>query len=227
MRSIATIRGVEVTQDSANVARWTTGADIDADGTNGSNKGIFAYRSDNSGLDTLADAGYPNQEWSDVLLDVGGKPLSNGRGGLYSSTSYFTRDNPISTRYLDATQIPYVVVNPIVLERCAGVCLGCLCYVKYNGLLIVAVCGDISGENDIGELSIKAAQMLGIPDSPRDGGVNDGVSFSMCCGRPAIIDNITYVLQPAGSLAFRRREKMNQLRWLGFEQHIDRLHELE
>jgi hypothetical protein len=50
---------------------------------------------------------------------------------------------------------------------------------------------------DIGELSIAAAEQLGIPSSPRHGGVNSGVLFEFWPGQPAKVNGEDYDLQPA------------------------------
>jgi len=46
-------------------------------------------------------------------------------------------------------------------------------------------------------LSIAAAHALEIPESPRTGGVSDGVQFELWPGTEVTIDGITYELQPA------------------------------
>jgi hypothetical protein len=171
---------------------------VDADGSNGQNGNQFAYRADDHGLDALANAGWPNQGWRDVLIDDGhGVPTGDGHGNWYSQTSYTWRGQPLATRYVDATSVPYVVVNPIVRRKAAGVVIGCRARITLGSKSIDAIVADVSGANDIGELSIKAAQLLGIPDSPRHGGVAGGVAFEMWPGSPASIDGEDYELQRA------------------------------
>ena len=196
MSEIAKIGDVSVLQDEDGRVHWTSGAKIDADGSNGQNGNAFAYRADDKGLDALANAGWPHRGWRDVLLDRGdGTPLSDGEGNWYSQTTYAWRGRPVATRYVDATAVPYVVVNPIVRRHAAGIVIGCQARITYQGKSIDAVVADISGSTDIGELSIEAAQRLGIPDSPRVGGVTGNVLFEVWPGRPAILQGTTYELQ--------------------------------
>ena len=195
---LANIKGVSVMQDDDGRVYWTSGAAVDADGSNGQNGNRFAYRADDKGLDALSNAGWPNQGWRSVLIDDGhGTPTGDGQGNWYSMTTYAWKGRPLSTRYVDATTRPYIVVNPIVRLKAVGVVIGCRARVTYSGNSIDAVVADVSGAGDIGELSINAAQMLGIPDSPRTGGVADGVMFEMWPGTAASIQGEDYALEPA------------------------------
>jgi hypothetical protein len=87
-------------------------------------------------------------------------------------------------------------VNPIVRCNATGVVIGCKARLTYNGASIDAVVADVSGAGDIGEISIAAAEILGIPSSPRTGGVPSGVSFELWPGQAATIDGEAYQLQP-------------------------------
>lgn len=73
---------------------------------------------------------------------------------------------PVATRYVDATTVPYVVVNPKVRQKATGVVIGCRARVTYENNTIDAVVADVSGWNDIGEMSIRAAQLLHFPPRP-------------------------------------------------------------
>jgi hypothetical protein len=68
---LATVNNITVIQDDDGRVHWTSGAAVDADGSNGQNGNAFAYRADDTGLDALANAGWPNQGWRNVLLDRG------------------------------------------------------------------------------------------------------------------------------------------------------------
>ncbi|CAB3901086.1 hypothetical protein LMG26684_04607 [Achromobacter mucicolens] len=195
---LETIKGIQVVQDDDGRVHWTSGAAIDADGANGQSGGPFAYRADNRGLDNNANAGYPNGNWTSILIDNGnGKPLDDGSGNWYSQTTYFWAERPVPTRYVDSTQIPYVVVNPKVRIKAAGVVIGCKARVTYKDRSVMAVVADVSGSNDIGELSIAAARALELPESPRAGGISAGVQFELWPGTEVTIDGETYKLQPA------------------------------
>ena len=67
----------------------------------------------------------------------------------------------------------------------------------YKNKTIDAVVADVSGGNDIGEMSIAAAQLLGIPSSPRHGGVDSGVTFEFCPDQAAVVNGENYQLQHA------------------------------
>jgi hypothetical protein len=194
---IAKIGTVTVTQDDDGRVFWTSKAAVDADGSNGQNGNPFAYRADNKGLDANKNAGWPNK-WHGVLIDQGdGTPMSDGNGNWYSQTTYAWKGRPIPTRYVDATAVPYVVVNPFVRKHAVGVVIGCRARVTYNNKTIDAVVADVSGADDIGEISIAAAKRLGIPDSPRKGGVGKGVLFEFWPGSAAVIAGEIYELKPA------------------------------
>jgi hypothetical protein len=78
---LANINSVSVKQDSDGRVHWLSGAAVDADGANGQQGNPFAYRADDHGLDALANAGWPNHGWRNVLLDDGhGAPTGDGRG---------------------------------------------------------------------------------------------------------------------------------------------------
>ena len=93
--------------------------------------------------------------------------------------------------------MPYVVVNPYVRRNAIGVVIGCRALVTYKGKSVEAVVADVSGANDIGEISIAAALAVAIPSSPRTGGVDGGVQFEIWPGTPAVVSAERYELQPA------------------------------
>jgi len=197
---IATIHGVTVVQNEDGSVCWVSGAAVDADGSNGQAGGPFAYRyPDDDGLDRLANAGWPNEEWIDVLYSDGnGHPLTDGEGNAYSKTSLILPGN-VANRSVDAFSVPYVVVNPHVQYNATGVVLGCLATVAYQGRSIEAVVADVGPGNRIGEISVAAAKALGIADSPLSGGVSTHeVSYTLYPGKAAVLNGVTYPLQRAG-----------------------------
>ena len=201
--TLAVVKGITVLQDDDGRVHWQSGAAVDADGANGQNGKPFSYRKDDKGLDALANAGYPNQSWRDVLVVENDRPKDDGNGNWYSMTTYAWKSRPVETRYVDSTTVPYVVVNPHVRMKAKGVVIGCKARVTYKSgkkkaKKIDAVVADVSGGNDIGELSIAAAEELGIPSSPRHGGVNSGVTFEFWPDKPAKVNGEVYELKPAG-----------------------------
>jgi hypothetical protein len=197
---IAVIKGIPVYQDEDSFRiTWTSGAAVDADGANGQAGKPFAYRfsGGDDGLDTLADAGYPHQSWEDVLYDDGSRhPLTDGKGNAYSKTSYTWPHRSVVERAVDACTVPYVVVNPHVRSNSAGIVIGCKALVTFGGKTVEAVVADVSGPSDIGEISVAAAEALGIDPSPRTGGIDSGVSFQLFPGTAAVVNGVTYLLQP-------------------------------
>jgi hypothetical protein len=197
---IATIGNVQVTQDPDGRVHWTSGANIDADGANGQNGNPFAYRyPTNDGLDDIrGSAGYPNGSWRDILVDDGsGKPLTDGSGNAYSRSTYTWPGRSVADRAVDATAVAYVVVNPHVRTNAKGIVIGCKAVLSYNGNSVDAVAADVSGGGQIGEISIAAAKALGIPSSPRTGGVDSGVDYSLWPGTPGVVNGETYLLERA------------------------------
>ncbi|MFG1477389.1 hypothetical protein V5F53_01840 [Xanthobacter sp. V4C-4] len=195
---LAKIKGISVVQDDDGRVHWHSGGAIDADGANGQRGAPFAYRMDDNGLDALANAGWPNAGWHNVLMDRGdGFPLADTNGNVYSRTTYAWKGRPITPRYVDAVTVPYAVVNPLVRLRAVGVVIGCRARIGYSGRSIDAVVADVSGAGSIGELSIAAAMALGIPSSPRNGGTDQGVQFEIWPGSAALTGGEIYELQRA------------------------------
>jgi hypothetical protein len=195
---LAKIKNIPVIQEDDGRVHWVSGAAIDADGSNGQNGNAFAYRADDRGLDALAAAGWPDGGWRNVLLDHGDRtPTSDGNGNWYSQTTYAWSGRPITTRFVDATAVPYVVVNPLVRKKAVGVVIGCRARISFRKKVCDSVVADVSGVGDIGELSIAAASQLGIPNSPRHGGVSKGVLFEFWPGSAAVLQGHIYELQRA------------------------------
>ena len=144
---LATVKGITVIQDDDGRVHWQGGAAVDADGSNGQNGNPFAYRKDDKGLDALANAGYPNRSWRDVLAadPQTGKPKDDGNGNWYSKTTYEWKGRPVETRYVDSTAVPYVVVNPHVRMKAKGIVIGCKARLTYKQQTIDAVVADVSG----------------------------------------------------------------------------------
>lgn len=197
---LAVVKGIEVIQEDDGRVHWESGAAVDADGANGQNGKQFAYREDNKGLDANANAGWPNKSWRDVLVEDPknpGNPSSDGHGNWYSRTTYSWKGRDLPEQYVDSTTVPYVVVNPHVRQKAKGVVIGSKARVTYKGTTVDAVVADVSGGADIGELSVGAAEALGIPPSPRSGGVDAGVTFEFWPGQAATVNGETYELQHA------------------------------
>src|SRR5262249_19964157 len=131
---LATVKGLTVVQNDNGRVHWQSGAAVDADCANGQNNNAFAYRKDDKGLDALANAGYPNQGWRNVLVvdPATGEPKDDGNGNWYSMTTYAWKNRLVENRYVDSTTVPYVVVNPHVRMKAKGVVIGCKARVTYK-----------------------------------------------------------------------------------------------
>ncbi len=128
--------------------------------------GLEDLRNASKNLDDGADA-----EWVGIVTDGDGKPITQKEGvftGFFiSKTSLentrFAREDP--RRYVDATKIPYVVLNPIVRQK-AGVDLGDLAVIVLNSenpKVAFGIVADIGPRRGLGECSKALADSIGIP----------------------------------------------------------------
>jgi Fungal chitosanase of glycosyl hydrolase group 75 len=185
---------------------YTACAEIDADGANGQNGNPVAYRSDDKGLDALSSGGLSidrsgkvvcSEEGSQdvAILGAGNEPVVLPDGTVPSQTWYVIPGKKLNdpAAFLDATTVPYVVVPPLVVHNTVGAVRGCKARVTWKGRVLECVVGDRGGLNRVGEISIAAAAKLGIPTSPRDGGVDGAdVLYEVWPG----VATPGYVLQP-------------------------------
>ena len=163
---------------------FTADADIDADGANGQNGGRVAYKKDDSGSEALANGDMKvvagqvvfKSGWGRdvVVLGSNNQPRIFPGGRIASMTWYRVPGVPLDdpAAYVDAETVPYIVVPPMIVQRTDGVVRGCKARVTYNGVSVNCVVADRGPANKAGELSIAAARAVGIPSSPRNGGMN-------------------------------------------------------
>jgi hypothetical protein len=188
-RLIATIGGEgfvsTILEDVDGRVHFYADADIDADGANGQNGAPAAYKVDDSGTEALANGGMKRvggkvvcqQAWARgvAILDTDNQPKVFP-GGVIASTTWY-RDPAKATSdpaaYVDAETIAYVVVPPIVVQATRGIVRGCRARVTFGGKSVDCVVADLGPAGKVGELSIAAARAVGIPESPRNGGVSD------------------------------------------------------
>lgn len=158
---------------------WTGGLRIDVDGAPN------AYGPHNSGLDWTADAG-EDGNWYGVETDTGekdGAPIVQGPddpcpGKWVSSTALrdHSKDRKDPTAYVDATKISYLSIpsNEIAGHGLHPGDVG-IAHYKRTGRTSAAIVADVGPRNKYGEGSPELARNLGVPDSPRHGGCDDGV----------------------------------------------------
>jgi len=132
-------------------------------------------------LDYLANAGKPG-DWYGLVCKPNGEPVIQGPAdpypGYYVSPTAFgdkTKAPIDPARYVDSETVSYIAIPPDLKEQ--GVKLGDLCVVAYNSMCWPAIVADIGPRKKYGEGSIKLAKQLSIPSSPKNGGVDIGVTY--------------------------------------------------
>lgn len=183
-------------------------ADIDADGANGQHGKAAAYRSNDKGSEWLANGGMGIQSgrvvfiqpWGeDIVITRDGAPLVMSNGVIPSRTAYRFPDTSANDfeAYIDSETVPYIVVSSTLRDRVAGVVLGCRAKAinLRTGKVAYGLVADIGPRNKVGEVSIEMARRLGIPDSPRHGGVdNPVIRYEFEPGVPATVNGVVYRL---------------------------------
>jgi hypothetical protein len=171
---------VNTLDDDESAFFYESGLMIDADGA------YHAYHPDGrSGLDYLGNAGKPGNWWALVTDNgqAGGRPLIQTSGdpapGFYISTTSLQDpgcDRKDPRRYVNAE-----VVNFIVLPGRIGLGtkLGDFAVVlrPATGAYDYALYADVGPANKIGEGSIALAAALGVPSSPKTGGIGHGIAY--------------------------------------------------
>jgi len=165
---------------------FRAGMAIDADGAPN------AYHPEKKGIDHLGNAGRPGNWWA-LVTDNGkpsGTPVRQGPNdpfpGFYISTTALQDASKQRTdpgRYVDSRTVPYVALPPAVLapRREGGARLGDFVAVMNltNDKVASAIVADIGPKDKLGEGSIALAEALGIPSSPRTGGVKSHVAYGV------------------------------------------------
>jgi len=188
------------------------GMEIDGDGANGQTGGVPVYAPKGftpAPLDFLANAGEPGN-WYGVVTDTGendGTPVKQqandpAPGAYVSATSYRwpnrLRINPMA--YVDAASVPYIVLPSHWRAEAIGVVLGCKATVedtKTGKILKAAGVLDFGPRSKLGEASIACAEFFGVPSSAKDGGTSEKrFIYTFFPGIPAVINGVTYQLQP-------------------------------
>jgi len=150
---------------------------VDADGAPN------AYHPQNKGIDFNANAGFPNGGWRSVLVT---DPANRARpfvqttgpfAGFFLSMSTLqdkTKPTTDAARYVDATQVPYVVF-PGAFFRLSGTGRSGVLGMARNlrtGAVSPMIFADVGPTNhELGEVSIRLAENLGGQNvSPKTGG---------------------------------------------------------
>lgn len=161
---------------------WVSGLSIDADGC------PTAYSPVGSGLpslDYLENAGKPGNWYG--LVTKNNEPVVQDKNdlapGYYVSPTALTDRNKKNTDprcYVDSNIVPYIAIPPELVTL--GVRLGDYCIVSYNNVQVGAIVADIGPRKRIGEGSMALAKKLKIPSSPKNGGVDSNVKYTVFAG---------------------------------------------
>jgi hypothetical protein len=165
---------------------FMAGATIDADGANGQKGGPVAYNNTDTGSDKLANGGMMIDKATGRVVEIPGKRAqailgADGNPRIYpggvigSPTSYKFPGKQADEldAYVDAETVPYVVVFKAIIKGTIGKVMGCRARLTYKGTSVDCVVADSSSGDRAGEISIEAARQLGIPSSPRNGGLKE------------------------------------------------------
>lgn len=127
---------------------------------------------------------------SDMDIDCDGKQTTQCNKQTDAAYQNQTAATDSKGDPLDAAALPYVVI-PGTSARfsypSAGLKMGSVVAVLYNGKLEFGILGDVGPSNIIGEASYAMAKNLGIDPDPSTGGVDNGVTYIAFTGTTAVV----------------------------------------
>lgn len=130
---------------------------------------------------------------ADMDIDCDGKPSTVCNKSTDPAFQAQTSATDSKGAFLDASKLPYVVI-PLPSTRFdyakAGLELGTVVAVIYNGKVEYGVFGDEGPDNIIGEASYAMAQLLGIDPDPATGGTDTGVTYIAFTGKASVVAKI-------------------------------------
>ena len=150
------------------------------------------YATDDGGPEVVAICGLAGAVFwtADLDVDCDGQSSAVCNAGTDPAYQGQTSAADSNGDPLDAASLPYVVV-PLPSVRfdyaVAGLELGSVVAVLYQGQLLYAVFGDEGPEGIIGEASYAAAQALGIDPDPATGGSDGPVTYIAFTGAGAVV----------------------------------------
>ena len=125
--------------------------------------------------------GMPENEYDDPCYQRGTAYYNNGK-------------------YINADEVPYIVVPPMIIEGVDPVVLGsqgCIVNLK-NGLSTPAGTFEVGPDDKLGEGSCEAARRIGLSPSPNSGGTDEiCILYAIWPGIAALVDGTQYKLQPS------------------------------
>lgn len=138
------------------------------------------YAKDVGGTANIPICETDNVIWWTADFDV---DCDGGLGAIcMSDPDYMASTSAVDSRgrYLDASTLPFIVI-PLVSSRFSyaahGIRTGQVALVMYRDRMVFGIFGDAGPASIIGEASFAMAEALGIPSSPRSGGVDSGVTY--------------------------------------------------
>ncbi|MCC6979187.1 MAG: glycoside hydrolase family 75 protein [Candidatus Melainabacteria bacterium] len=149
-----------------------------SDMTNGSTDQAALNQAFDAAKNGLVNGRRPHYFRAGMTIDADGSPRArqiDPHGQLQTSLRY------PGGGYVNAETVPYFVL-PGGQYKHLGIKLGDIAAVRYNGKVAFAVFADVGPRHKLGEGSIALAQELGIPASPRTGGVRGGVEYMVFPG---------------------------------------------
>jgi hypothetical protein len=127
---------------------------------------------------------------ADMDIDCDGKETTQCNASTDPSFYAGTAASDSNGDPLDAAALPYVVI-PSKSTRfdyaAAGIKLGAVVAVIYQGQVQYGVFGDTGPSNIIGEASYAMAASLGIDPDPATGGADSGVTYIVFTGAGAVV----------------------------------------
>jgi hypothetical protein len=144
-------------------------------------RGSFALRGGQGALSVETTLGGHIVRRTGMAIDTDGAPnVTKKQDRNHRKDTSMTWDG----QYVDASTIPYMVMPLGGLP--AGVQLGDIARVSYNGRVVYAIIADRGGRDTKksmhGEGSIRLAQLLGINADPNTGGAPSGVTYEIVPG---------------------------------------------
>lgn len=136
---------------------------------------------------------------ADADIDSDGSGHSHGDPYYQPDTALHRNGLPLNSE-VDR----FIVVPPVIPHSVKGIVLGCRALVtnQRNKITVAAVVGDIGPMFKDGEISIALAKALDIDPDPVHGGEDSAViEYYLSPGIPAVLDGVTYPLQPYGRKA--------------------------
>lgn len=146
------------------------------------------YAKDVGGTANIPVCETDNVVWWTADLDV---DCDGGRGSICMSDPDYLPDTSAVDSMgapLDASTLPFIVI-PLASTRFRyvdhGIRAGQIALVLYRDRMVFGIFGDAGPASIIGEASFAMAEALGIPSSPRTGGVDAGVTYLVFTGTSA------------------------------------------